>query len=545
MKPGTMGFIPRTRAAMEAADLGLSLLQAHWKPVARVWGLQLGFLLALLLPFLHQTPLWILVALWWLKPWLDRGVLFVLSRVVFGQPASVWDFLGEWRSVHRRGLVAGLLWRRLSPMRSYVLPVSQLEGLRGAGYRHRARVLTRKGGGSGFLLTCSGWAFTLLTAVGFIALLQAMMPAGSRVQVWDGFNNPGLGFQWFLLGVGLLALTLTEPLFVAGGFGLYLNRRTHLEGWDLELAFRRLAARLALVLLLAWAMPPLGAQAPVPKPAAQAPAPKPAAQAPVQESPAQDPPPEVSEGAPQAIPQAGPQPAPRPAEGPLRPDEEARQRAKRILEQDPAFKHTKEVRTLSYEPTGREPRWLRSLLDYLFAKEEPAQPAKPQNLDFLKRMWDLLALVGKVVLVGGLLAFVLWLVYRFRHHLGLPLVEAKAWEAPEAVAGLDIRPESLPPDVPEAARNLFLRGAARAALALLYRGALAELVHRRGMEIPASATEGDCLRAAEGHLEEGPASAFHLLTGTWQRLAYKNEAPTRDAFEGLCDAWPAAFGGRS
>lgn len=537
MKPGAMGFIPRTRAAMEAADLGLSLLQTHWRRVAAVWGLQLGFLLALLLPFLHRTPLWILVALWWLKPWLDRGVLFVLSRAVFGQPASVWDFLGEWRSVHRRGLVAGLLWRRLSPMRSYVLPVSQLEGLRGAGYRRRARVLTRKGGGTGFLLTCSGWAFTLLTAAGFIGLLQAMMPAGSRVQVWDGFNNPGLGFQWFLLGVGLLALTLTEPLFVAGGFGLYLNRRTHLEGWDLELAFRRLAARLAaplaLALLLAWTMP-LAAQAPIPEPVAQAPA---------SEAP-EDAPQAIQPPGPKAEPQSGPQPAPRPAEGPLRPDEEARRRAQRILEQDPAFKHTKEVRTLSYEPTGREPRWLRSLLDHLFAKEEPARPAKPQDLDFLKRMWDLLALAGKVVLVGGLLAFVLWLVYRFRHRLGLPLVEAKAWEAPEAVAGLDIRPESLPPDVPEAARNLFLRGEARAALALLYRAALAELVHRRAMEIPASATEGDCLRAAEGHLEEGPASAFRLLTRTWQRLAYKNEAPTRDAFEALCEAWPAAFGGR-
>lgn len=522
MKPGATGFVPRTRAAMEAADLGLSLLQAHWRPVARVWALQVGCLLALLLPILHRTPLWIFVVLWWLKPWLDRGVLFVLSRAVFGQPASVWDFLGEWRSVHRRGLVAGLLWRRLSPMRSYILPVSQLEGLRGAGYRQRARVLTRKGGGTGFLLTCSGWAFALLTAVGFIALLQAMMPPGSRVQVWDGFTNLGPGFQWFLLGVGLLALTLTEPLFVAGGFGLYLNRRTHLEGWDLELAFRQLAARLVLLLLLAWVTPlPLGAQTPGPGPVAQAPAQ------------------EASQGAPQAI----PGPATRPAKGPLRPEEEARHRAQRILEQDPAFRHTKEVRTLSYEPTGREPRWLRSLLDYLFAKE-PAKAAKPQNLDFLKRMWDLLALVGKVVLVGGLLAFVLWLVYRFRHRLGLPLPEVPAWEAPEAVAGLDIRPESLPPDVPGAARNLFVRGEARAALALLYRGALAELVHRRAMEIPASATEGDCLRAAEGHLEAEAAGAFLLLTRTWQRLAYKDEPPTRDAFEGLCEAWPSAFGGR-
>jgi hypothetical protein len=32
---------------------------------------------------------------------------------------------------------------------------------------------------------------------------------------------------------------------VAAGFTLYLNRRTELEAWDLELAFRHLQERLA------------------------------------------------------------------------------------------------------------------------------------------------------------------------------------------------------------------------------------------------------------------------------------------------------------
>ncbi|WP_243305312.1 DUF4129 domain-containing protein [Geothrix oryzisoli] len=517
MKPGTMGFVPRARTAMEAVDLGLGLLQAHWRPVAGVWGLQVLFLLGLFLPFLFRTPLWCLLGYWWLKPWLDRGVLFVLSRAVFGQSASVWDFLREWRAVHRRGLAAGLLWRRLSPLRSYVLPIFQLEGLHGAGYRQRARVLTRQSAGAGFLLTCSGWLFTLMTLVGFLALLQGMMPPGSRVELWSGFDTMTLGFQWFLTAVGILALTLTEPLFVAGGFGLYLNRRTHLEGWDLELAFRRLAARLSLVVLLLLGARSLGAQEPPPAPDGE-----PVVQA---------------EGAP---------PTPKhPAEGPLRPQEEAHQRAQRILKEDPAFRHTEEIRVLSYEPTGREPHWLRSFLDFFFAKKEPAKPSGSRNLDFLKGLWDLIALVGKVMLVGGLLAFVLWLIYRFRHRLGLPVAREPDWEAPAAVAGLDIRPESLPPDVPAAARHLFVRGEPRAALALLYRAALAELVHRKGMEIPASATEGDCLRAAGDHLDPGPAAIFKTLTLTWQRLAYKDDLPTREAFEGLCEAWPAAFGGRS
>jgi hypothetical protein len=38
-------------------------------------------------------------------------------------------------------------------------------------------------------------------------------------------------------------MSLAEPLLVAAGFGIYVNRRVFLEGWDIELAFRRLAAR--------------------------------------------------------------------------------------------------------------------------------------------------------------------------------------------------------------------------------------------------------------------------------------------------------------
>ena len=35
------------------------------------------------------------------------------------------------------------------------------------------------------------------------------------------------------------------PLYGGGGFALYLNRRSELEGWDIELSFRNLADRLA------------------------------------------------------------------------------------------------------------------------------------------------------------------------------------------------------------------------------------------------------------------------------------------------------------
>jgi hypothetical protein len=46
-----------------------------------------------------------------------------------------------------------------------------------------------------------------------------------------------------LLGAWWLSVSLVEPIYVAAGFGLYLHRRTQLEAWDVELVFRRLAAR--------------------------------------------------------------------------------------------------------------------------------------------------------------------------------------------------------------------------------------------------------------------------------------------------------------
>ena len=45
-------------------------------------------------------------------------------------------------------------------------------------------------------------------------------------------------------GVDALVLVVWEPIYVACGFSLYLNRRTVLEAWDIELVFRRMRQRL-------------------------------------------------------------------------------------------------------------------------------------------------------------------------------------------------------------------------------------------------------------------------------------------------------------
>ena len=50
----------------------------------------------------------------------------------------------------------------------------------------------------------------------------------------------------FLLAVFYIVVTLIiEPFYIAANFALYINRRTQLEAWDIELSFRKMAIRLA------------------------------------------------------------------------------------------------------------------------------------------------------------------------------------------------------------------------------------------------------------------------------------------------------------
>ena len=115
--------------------------------------------------------------------------------------------------------------------------------------------------------------------------------------------------------------------------------------------------------------------------------------------------------------------------------------------------------------------------------------------------------------------------------------QARRRRAPAVVVGVDIRPESLPADIPATAWTCWRNGDPRGCLSLLYRGALATLVHARGVELPASATEADCVRRVRASAPPEVATFFDRLTGSWQAIAYARRAPTEALARSLCDDW--------
>lgn len=112
---------------------------------------------------------------------------------------------------------------------------------------------------------------------------------------------------------------------------------------------------------------------------------------------------------------------------------------------------------------------------------------------------------------------------------------------PSFVNELDIRPESLPADIAGSARALHRRGETRAALSLLYRGALSRLVHEHAVPIRAASTEGECLRLAARVLPAAGSAYFARLVSAWQTEVYAGRAADAAAVAALCDEFDANF----
>jgi hypothetical protein len=106
---------------------------------------------------------------------------------------------------------------------------------------------------------------------------------------------------------------------------------------------------------------------------------------------------------------------------------------------------------------------------------------------------------------------------------------------------MDIRPESLPDDIGTAALALAEAGKTREALSLLYRGALSRAVHRFGVSIGESYTEGEALRAVGARLDTARVSYFTDLVGIWRRAVYAGERMTADRVRPLCRGFRAAL----
>ncbi|WP_449465486.1 DUF4129 domain-containing protein [Stenotrophomonas humi] len=522
MRIDQLNVVLRARSQWEAMELGTALVRRHAAAIWKPWLLLTLPVFALLnLAGWWLDNLWLSAfVLWWLKPAFERIPLYVISRGAFGaEPSTAETLRAQW-NWGWHGTLAYLTWRRLSPARSLLMPVDLLEG-GDAGQRSLRR--SALGGGSyghATLLTWTCWHFETMLQLAGVALFFMFVPvewlSESLRATWEliGRDTPA----WALIGFNLLAwaaMTLISPFFSGAGFGLYLNRRTALEAWDVEIAFRRLRERLLrnapmLVMLLAvFAVPMLPAHAQhgdaieaVPhdnhKAVANA---------------------EAAVATPESV------------FGKTSADTAGfRQAAARVYE-DPQLGAK---RTVS--------RWIKKPSD----KAETPKRDDRSDLPF-GAFAKLLALISESMLwiVVGIVVVALAVTARW----WLPWLRGSGRskrdaESPVQQETLQL-PDVLPPDILGSARQLWQQGKPRHALALLYRASVDVLSQRADVVLPPGATEAQCLRASRRMPQDADRLLFARMVRTWQYAAYAGQLPGEDDFQALLGdlhrqyGWPA------
>jgi hypothetical protein len=538
----------RQRTSWEAVDLGMALVRQHAGVIARSWML-FGLPLFVVLNAIGWAidTLWLAALLmWWLKPWFDQLVLHILSRAVFTTPPGARETVR--RQFNLRAVLPWLLWRRIDLTRGLSMPVALLEGLRGRERSARSAVLGRASTSPvaiGLCIVLLHIEVAISLSVFVLALMFVpfdFLSESAQIMYEVMFEDPPRWAQVLTNLVGFLAMSVVEPLFVGAGFALYLNRRTQLEAWDIELAFRRIAQRLAMIMLILVAVPLAGFPTLV------------EARAPVARSE------QEIESAPIAVEDAAGEDVAA-AEGNV--DEEdvdeegdgdedgeteeewsAEVIESRALEDvfaqhqpDPAF--ASDIgKTLAAPVFGEKKKLTRweSIDD-----GDDAEKSGRNDSTFvrgLSALFGFFAEFGLWILLAVLIAFIIVRASAWR----LPLLERLRGRARESnpTVEADHEPETLPRDLLAVARALFARGAVRAAMALLYRGACAAVPERLGRPLTPGATESEVLRMVREIADEEVRAVITDIVRQWQRAAYAGDLPDAARFAALTARCPAA-----
>jgi hypothetical protein len=254
----------RPRGRWESIDLGCALVRENYGKVMNAW-------------FITVVPLWFcIIALsqfwpwaegrpWiagflciWMLPICDRIPLFVLSRRLFGEDSTTKELLKALPSMFFRRFFVTFLMGPLNLARGLSQPVMELEGLKGKAYNQRVGLLSRNGGEGASQAALVSLILVLASMFSMLFVFTSIVSLfGDSIVIEEFWIDHVLDseaafmpapYVWIMLGLMLSAVTLIEPFYVGAGFAMYINSRTITEGWDIELAFKRMSERVSSVL---------------------------------------------------------------------------------------------------------------------------------------------------------------------------------------------------------------------------------------------------------------------------------------------------------
>lgn len=488
----------RPRGPWEAVDFGARMVRRDAAVIYKVWfatTLPALFLATLGLIYL-DSPVLVQAAYWWLEPVFGAPILYIISRRLFGEKADARTAIRAMPGLAVRNWIFLLTPLRFHFARSIAMPLVQLEQLSGARRRNRAKVLNQVTMNHGIGVSAAYQHLALAIYFGVFALGFTFIPEAYHDTIglrwFDTFmEDQGLASSLLNLYVFYIAQSILHPWFVGAGFGLYINCRTMLEAWDIEVAFRRMLQRRAnrvgasaAALLLVVLALPLVSYA---------------------------------------------------DEGRIEPyyeDEFVESAVEAVYDEE------------SMRTTETETYW-RSIDD---EEEESDDGGGGPDLgglgEFFRNVGKLISILfefGLWVLVAALIVAIIMTRKYWLPYLSFDMAPRQKRERVILSTG-EITAETIPDDLPGSVMALWRQGNAREALSLLYRGSVFGAVQQHGVRLPRSATEGDCISAVDEQTEESHASFFSRVAYAWVWCAYGATAPAETALEAMCSEWPAHYG---
>ena len=522
MQVESLAVAMRKRSNMEAIDLGFALARQWFRALWGAWLIGALPVFLITIPFIlfidykHTASIAFLV-FWWLKPLYEQPILFILSRQLFSEPVSLRYIFKTYLKIIKPQLSAVLTWRRLSLSRSFNNPVAMLEGLTGKERRERLNILHSQQGSSSQLLTIVCVHLEVLLYLSILMFAFMLIPEELlEEEFFDIVASESLISNLVTYLTYFIVMSVIAPFYVAAGFSLYITRRTKLEGWDIELAFKRMNNRVsntssnskktANILIACFAvMFCVLSQFIVTTPIH--------AKQEISTSPSSN------------------------GDIIVTPDL-SKQTIQQVLEGDDFGKVIKEKQWV-YVGNGEEnpdepPEAIENFFEWLFG-------------DLFENDKSMSLQIFEILIWLTIAGIIVWLLRKYSHWMKWINTEPKPKDsddksAPNRIMGMEITQESLPEDVLSTVNKLLTQKQYREALSLLYRASLSKIVQQGDIDIPSSATEQECSQLVTQARNDKEASYFKSLTRAWILLAYGDRIPSENTLSQLRDDWPSFYG---
>ena len=242
----------RPLSAYQAMDLGMAMARAWYGELWQLWWRHWWLIILLtaigIYGQYHSLQMsdvtWqqvlSIVLIWWCKPLFERDMMIYLSQKLFDEDYGVDDVADTGATLSS---VRFMLLRRLSYRRMLIMPVYVLEGQKGRAAKTRIRQLSRRQDNAVTAHSIGFVVMELMLWIGVYLCIGSLFSAGGgaigkSTSVYMDYIDMVLVVVCY---VGVVSLV--TPFYVASGFAMYLCKRSLLEGWDIELTFRKLIHR--------------------------------------------------------------------------------------------------------------------------------------------------------------------------------------------------------------------------------------------------------------------------------------------------------------